>query len=56
MRVDLTTSRREMFKKIGPADPAGVALLDAAFTPDGKSYAYSCFTALSQLYWVQGLR
>jgi hypothetical protein len=56
MRVDLTTGRRELFKKIGPSDPAGVVLEDAAFTPDGKSYAYSCFNALSQLYLVEGLR
>jgi serine/threonine protein kinase/Tol biopolymer transport system component len=56
MRVDLSTGRRELFKKIGPSDPAGVALADAAFTPDGRSYAYSCFNALSQLYLVEGLR
>lgn len=56
MRVDLASGRREFFKKIGPSDPAGVALVDAAFTPDGKSYAYSCFNALSQLYLVEGLR
>jgi len=52
----LATGRRELFKKIGPSDPAGVALVDAAFTPDGKSYAYSCFNALTQLYLVEGLR
>ena len=56
MRVDLATGRRELFRKIGPSDPAGVTLVDAAFTPDGKSYAYSCFNALSQLYLVEGLR
>jgi len=56
MRVDLATGRRELFKKIGPSDPAGVDLLDAAFTPDGKFYAYSYFNALSQLYLVEGLR
>ena len=56
MRVDLATGRRELFKKIGPSDPAGVVLEDAAFTPDGKSYTYSCFNALSQLYLVEGLR
>src|SRR5207302_8918015 len=55
VRVDLATGRRELFKKIGPSDPAGVALVDAAFTPDGKSYAYSYFNALSQLYLVEGL-
>src|SRR4051812_31161347 len=56
MRVDLATGRRELFKKIGPSDPAGIDLVDAAFTPDGKSYAYSCFNALTQLYLVEGLR
>jgi hypothetical protein len=55
MRVDLASGRRELFKKIGPSDPAGVVLVDAAFTPDGKYYAYSCFNALSQLYLVEGL-
>ncbi len=56
MRVDLTGDNRELFKKIGPSDPAGVVLEDAAFTPDGKYYAYSCFNALSHLYLVEGLR
>jgi serine/threonine protein kinase len=56
MRVDLTSGRRELFKKIGPSDRAGVVIVDAAFTPDGKYYAYSCFNALSQLYLVEGLR
>jgi len=55
MRVDLTNEKRELFKKIRPSDPAGVVLVDAAFTPDGKYYAYSCFNALSQLYLVEGL-
>jgi eukaryotic-like serine/threonine-protein kinase len=56
IRVDLSSGRRELFKKIGPSDPAGVFLVDAAFSPDGKYYSYSCFNALSQLYLVEGLR
>jgi hypothetical protein len=56
MRVDLASGRRELFKKIGPSDPAGVFLVEAVFTPDGKYYAYSCFNGLSQLYLVEGLR
>ena len=56
IRVDLAGGRRELFKKIGPSDPAGMVLMGAAFTPDGKSYAYSCFNALTQLYLVEGLR
>ena len=55
-RVDLATGRRALFKKIAPPDPAGMVLEDVAFTPDGKSYVYSCFNALSQLYVVEGLR
>ena len=56
MRVDLASGRRELFKKIGPSDPAGVLLIDALFTPDGQYYAYSYFNGLSQLYLVEGLR
>jgi len=56
MRVDLASGRRELFKKIGPSDPAGVALYQVVFTPDGKYYAYSCGNELSQLYLVEGLR
>jgi hypothetical protein len=56
MRVDLPSGSREFFKTIGPSDPAGMVLVDAAFTPDGKSYVYSCFNALSQLYLAEGLR
>ena len=55
-RVDLTSGKRELFKKIGPSDPAGVFMVDVVFTPDGKYYAYSCFNALSQLYLLEGLR
>jgi eukaryotic-like serine/threonine-protein kinase len=56
MRVDLASGRRELFKKIGPSNPAGVALYQAVFTPDGKYYAYSCGNELSQLYLVEALR
>ncbi len=56
MRVDLASGRRELFKKIGPSDPAGVGRVDAVFTPDGKYYAYSYYTLLSELYLVEGLR
>ncbi len=39
-RVDLPSGRRELFKEIVPADPAGVFMVPAGlFTPDGKYYA-----------------
>lgn len=56
MRVDLASGRRELFKKIGPSDPAGLPCTQAVFTPDGKYYAYSWRNELSQLYLVEGLR
>jgi hypothetical protein len=57
-RVDLASGHRELFKKIAPADPAGLSTmpLGVAFTPDGKYYAYSYFRLLSTLYTVDGLR
>jgi eukaryotic-like serine/threonine-protein kinase len=56
MRVDLASGRRELFKKIGPPDPAGVSMQYLVFTPDGKYYAYAYVNVLSELYLVEGLR
>ena len=56
MRVDLAGGRRELFKKIGPPDPAGVSMYNVVFTPDGKYYAYAYINLLSELYLVEGLR
>jgi serine/threonine protein kinase/Tol biopolymer transport system component len=56
-RVDLANGRRELFKKMGPADPAGVfAFPSGLFTPDGKYYAYGYGRSLSELYAVDSLR
>jgi serine/threonine protein kinase len=55
-RVDLTSGRRELFRKIGPPDPAGVSMQSVLFTPDGKYYAYAYVNVLSELYLVEGLR
>jgi serine/threonine protein kinase/WD40 repeat protein len=56
-RVDLASGRRQVFKKLGPADPAGVSSFSAmVFTPDGKYYAYGYLRSLSELYTVDGLR
>ncbi len=59
-RVDLASGRRELFKKIAPADPVGVSTytvgyVGKVFTPDGKYYAYSYGRTLSELYAVDGL-
>ena len=56
-RVDLASGRRVLFKKIGPADPTGVAFtIGGAFTPDGKYYAYCYGRLLNELYAVDGMR
>jgi eukaryotic-like serine/threonine-protein kinase len=56
-RVDLATGRREPWKEISPSDPAGVQSIPSLrFSADGKSYAYSTFRVLSDLYVVDGLK
>jgi hypothetical protein len=56
-RVDLATGKREPFKEIAPADPAGAQSVPVIrFSADGKSYAYSVGRQLSDLYVVDGLK
>jgi Tol biopolymer transport system component len=56
-RVDLATGKREVFKEIVPADPAGAQSIPTIrFSGDGKSYAYSLGRQLSDLYVVDGLK
>lgn len=56
-RVNLDTGHRELFKKLGPTDPAGLFMSPSGrFTPDGKYYVYSYSRTLSELYAVDGLR
>jgi eukaryotic-like serine/threonine-protein kinase len=57
LRVSLDTSRREEIRQITPPDPAGVLTVMAMrFSADGKSYAYSYFRVLSDLWVVDGLK
>jgi serine/threonine protein kinase/Tol biopolymer transport system component len=56
-RIDLATGRRDPWKEIVPADPAGVQSIPVLrFSADGKAYAYSTLRVLSDLYVVDGLR
>jgi len=56
-RVDIASGRRELFKEIAPADPAGVISIPGIrFSKDGKSYAYSVGRVLSDLHVVDGLK
>jgi hypothetical protein len=57
VRIDVTSGTRTIFKRIAPADPAGVSQLRTfALTPDGKTYAYGCSRVLSDLYLAEGLK
>jgi len=50
-RVDLNTGKREVWKQIRPADPAGILSLRSFFvTPTGSAYTYSAARGLSALY------
>jgi Tol biopolymer transport system component/ElaB/YqjD/DUF883 family membrane-anchored ribosome-binding protein len=56
-RVDLATGKRTEWKRIVPADAAGVdAMGGIRVTPDMKSYVYSYSRTLSDLYVVEGLK
>jgi len=56
-RIEIATGRRELFKQTSAPDLAGVEdVTGMRITRDGRSYAYSCNTVLSDLYVVEGLR
>jgi serine/threonine protein kinase/Tol biopolymer transport system component len=57
IRVFLGSKKREAVRKISPSEPAGVRnVLFARFSTDEKSYAYSYYRFLSDLWVVDGLR
>jgi serine/threonine protein kinase/Tol biopolymer transport system component len=56
-RVFLNSPRREQVKTLAPSDAAGIVTVGGArFSADRKSYAYTCFRILSDLYVVDGLK
>ena len=55
-RLDVETGKREAWKDLLPADPAGVERIsNVLVTPDGKGYAYCYARLLSDLFIVEGL-
>jgi hypothetical protein len=55
--VEVLSGRRQLVYKLAPTDPAGVwNSLAVLITPDGKSYVYSDYRILSELYLADGLR
>ncbi|MGE5276412.1 MAG: hypothetical protein ACM3SU_05415, partial [Acidobacteriota bacterium] len=56
-KLDLESGRREVWKDLLPADPAGVERIsNVLVTPDGKGYAYCYARLLSDLFVVEGLK
>jgi hypothetical protein len=56
-RIDIATGRRTLWKELAPQDRTGVNGIQAVrITPDGRSYAYSYFQALSNLFLIKGLK
>jgi Tol biopolymer transport system component len=56
-RVYLDTNRRELLRELAPADPGGVqTILGARLSADGKSYAYTYYRVLSDLWVIDGLK
>ena len=58
MRVlerDLAGRDRRLLQVIVPGDPAGIFRVRPFVTPDGRSYVYSYYRLLSNLYLVEGL-
>jgi eukaryotic-like serine/threonine-protein kinase len=55
-RLDPDTGRREPFRTITPAEPAGVENLSGFKFASGGSYGYSYHRILSELYVIDGLK
>jgi eukaryotic-like serine/threonine-protein kinase len=55
-RLDVNSGRKEFFKKVEPADKAGMSPPFMRLTPDGKSYVYQVHRTLMDLYLVNGLK
>jgi eukaryotic-like serine/threonine-protein kinase len=56
-RVDVATGQRQLWKELGPADRAGVSLINyAVIARDGRSYAYAFDRSQTDLYLVKGLK
>jgi serine/threonine protein kinase/Tol biopolymer transport system component len=56
-RLDVSSGKKELWKEVGPSDPAGVAFVGHLLvTPDGSAYAYNYVRTLSDLYLADGVK
>ena len=55
--VDVTSGQKKLWKRIMPPDPAGsFGIGQLQINGDGKSYMYSLWRVLSDLFLVEGLK
>jgi len=54
-RRDLSSGRRDLWKGLAPADPAGIISMEALIAPNG-AYAYGYNRFVGNLYLVKGLK
>jgi hypothetical protein len=56
-RVDTVTGKRELWKELMPADPAGVSMLQpSAISQDGKTILFAFGQSLSELFVAEGMK
>jgi Tol biopolymer transport system component len=56
-RLDMMTGHRDLWKAVGPQDPAGVrGVGKVLMTPDASSYVYSYWRSLNELFLVDGIK
>ena len=56
-RIEIPSGRRQLVGKVAPSDLAGVWNIGPVLiTPDGRSYVYSDYRILSDLFLATGLR
>ncbi len=56
-KINLATGRRELWKELMHTDPAGLLYINApSLTPDARSYGYSYFRVLSQVYLIENVK
>jgi hypothetical protein len=55
-KLEIATGKKELWKELIPADPAGMEVSAVLPTPDGRAYAYEYSRTLSDLYVVHGIR
>jgi Tol biopolymer transport system component/predicted Ser/Thr protein kinase len=59
-RLNLANGKRELWKTLAPADPSGIIGVatgrgEVAMTQDGAGYVFTYWTALRNLYLVEGI-